>query len=58
MAERPRGFRRLVAAVVLVVVGVLAAGAYVWRDDILRTQLDIRHRPCNFAELLPRLRER
>ena len=40
MAERPRGFRRLVAAVVLVVVGVLAAGAYVWRDDILRTQLD------------------
>ncbi len=27
-------------------------------DDILRTQLDIRHRPCNFAELLPRLRER
>jgi molybdenum cofactor biosynthesis protein B len=27
-------------------------------DDILRTQLDIRHRPCNFAELLPRLKER
>ena len=27
-------------------------------DDILRTQLDIRHKPCNFAELLPRLRER
>ncbi len=27
-------------------------------DDILRYQLDIRHRPCNFAELLPRLRER
>lgn len=27
-------------------------------DDILVTQLDIRHRPCNFAELLPRLRER
>ena len=26
-------------------------------DDILHTQLDIRHRPCNFAELLPRLRE-
>jgi molybdenum cofactor biosynthesis protein B len=24
---------------------------------ILRTQLDIRHSPCNFAELLPRLRE-
>jgi len=26
-------------------------------DEILRAQLDIRHRPCNFAELLPRLRE-
>ncbi len=26
-------------------------------DMILREQLDIRHRPCNFAELLPRLRE-
>jgi molybdenum cofactor biosynthesis protein B len=26
-------------------------------DDILKDQLDIRHRPCNFAELLPRLRE-
>ncbi len=24
-------------------------------DDILVMQLDIRHRPCNFAELLPRL---
>lgn len=26
-------------------------------DDILHHQLDIRHRPCNFVELLPRLRE-
>ena len=26
-------------------------------DDILATQLDIRHKPCNFAELIPRLRE-
>jgi molybdenum cofactor biosynthesis protein B len=26
-------------------------------DEILKPQLDIRHRPCNFAELLPRLRE-
>ncbi|NKB48141.1 MAG: molybdenum cofactor biosynthesis protein B [Alphaproteobacteria bacterium] len=26
-------------------------------DDILADQLDIRHRPCNFAELLPRLIE-
>ena len=25
--------------------------------EILRYQLDIRHRPCNFAELLPRLQE-
>jgi molybdenum cofactor biosynthesis protein B len=27
-------------------------------DEILQHQLDIRHRPCNFAELLPRLQER
>ena len=26
-------------------------------DEILEAQLDSRHRPCNFAELLPRLRE-
>jgi len=26
-------------------------------DDILASQLDIRHRPCNFVELMPRLRE-
>ena len=26
-------------------------------DLILKDQLDIRHKPCNFAELLPRLRE-
>ena len=26
-------------------------------DGILRDQLDIRNRPCNFAELIPRLRE-
>ncbi len=26
-------------------------------DDILATQLDIRWRPCNFVELMPRLRE-
>ncbi|MCB9728599.1 MAG: molybdenum cofactor biosynthesis protein B [Deltaproteobacteria bacterium] len=25
-------------------------------DEILRSQLDIDHRPCNFAELLPRMR--
>jgi molybdenum cofactor biosynthesis protein B len=27
-------------------------------NGILATQLDIRHRPCNFVELLPRLLER
>lgn len=27
-------------------------------DGILKSQLDIRHRPCNFVELLPRLDER
>ncbi|MCC9622752.1 molybdenum cofactor biosynthesis protein B [Thalassospira sp. MA62] len=27
-------------------------------DDILTYQLDIRHRPCNFVELMPRLNER
>lgn len=27
-------------------------------DQILAFQLDSRHRPCNFVELLPRLRER
>ena len=27
-------------------------------NGILATQLDSRHRPCNFVELMPRLRER
>ena len=27
-------------------------------DMILKDQLDIRHRPCNFVELMPRLKER
>ena len=27
-------------------------------DDILVSQLDNRHRPCNFVELMPRLNER
>lgn len=26
-------------------------------DDILKFQLDARHRPCNFIELIPRLKE-
>ena len=27
-------------------------------DDLLRYQLDIRHRPCNFIEIIPRLNEK
>ena len=27
-------------------------------DDILVWQLDVRHRPCKFVELMPRLKER
>jgi molybdenum cofactor biosynthesis protein B len=27
-------------------------------DGILASQLDSRHRPCNFVELMPRLREK
>jgi len=27
-------------------------------DDILKWQLDIRYRPCNFVEIMPRLMER
>jgi molybdenum cofactor biosynthesis protein B len=26
-------------------------------DEILRYQLDARHSPCNFVELMPRLKE-
>lgn len=27
-------------------------------DEILKSQLDFRHKPCNFVELMPRLREK
>tara|TARA_Y100000590_G_scaffold26433_1_gene29764 strand:- start:27 stop:557 length:531 start_codon:yes stop_codon:yes gene_type:complete len=27
-------------------------------DEILKFQLDIRHKPCNFIELIPRLKEK
>jgi molybdenum cofactor biosynthesis protein B len=27
-------------------------------DKLIRWQLDVRHRPCNLAELIPRLKER
>tara|TARA_B100000579_G_scaffold191457_1_gene156413 strand:- start:59 stop:589 length:531 start_codon:yes stop_codon:yes gene_type:complete len=50
-------------------VGVLANATFIFAlpgstgacrdawDEILEKQLDNRHRPCNFAELIPRLRE-
>ena len=49
---------------------VIARGTYIFAlpgsngavkdgwDKILAAQLDSRHRPCNFVELMPRLRER
>ncbi|MDO9433745.1 MAG: DUF3089 domain-containing protein [Phenylobacterium sp.] len=40
MADRPRGFKRLVTAGVILTLLVVAAAAFVWRDDILRTRLD------------------
>lgn len=40
MAARPKGFKRLVFASVLVLAALIAAAAFVWRDDILRTSLD------------------
>jgi len=27
-------------------------------DGILKAQLDSRHKPCNFVQIMPRLRER
>ncbi len=41
---------------IFVVPGSPGACRDAW-DGILGHQLDIRHKPCNFAELLPRLRE-
>lgn len=50
-------------------VGAVAGGTYVFAlpgstgacrdawDGILSSQLDVRYRPCNFAEILPRLSE-
>jgi molybdenum cofactor biosynthesis protein B len=50
-------------------IGGVAAGTYLFAlpgspgacrdawDDILRFQLDSRHRPCNLVELMPRLQE-
>ena len=51
-------------------VGGVAGGTYLFAlpgspsackdgwDDILQYQLDIRHRPCNFVEIMPRLMEK
>ena len=51
-------------------IGCVARGTYVFAlpgstgavndawDGILAAQLDSRHRPCNFVELMPRLLER
>ena len=50
--------------------GVLAKGKYIFAlpgssggvtdawDGILKYQLDINHKPCNFVELIPRLKEK
>src|SRR5690606_29608321 len=43
-------------AVVFCLPGSANACATGW-DRILRAQLDLRTRPCNFAELIPRLKE-
>lgn len=40
MAERPKGFKRGVAAVGFLILLILGAGIFVWRDDIMRTGLD------------------
>lgn len=40
MADRPKGFKRLVTAGVILALLLVASAAFVWRDDILRTRLD------------------
>jgi hypothetical protein len=40
MAERPRRLRRWMLAGLLALAALVAAAAFVWRDDILRTSLD------------------
>jgi molybdenum cofactor biosynthesis protein B len=45
------------ATVIFCMPGSTGACRTAW-DRILRDQLDNRHRPCNFVELLPRLTER
>lgn len=40
MAERPKGFKRWLAAGLAALTAVLVAAGFVWRDDIQRTALD------------------
>lgn len=40
MAERPKGFKRGIAAAALVIMAVLTVAAFIWRDDIMRNGLD------------------
>jgi hypothetical protein len=40
MAHRSKGLRIWLLAILVVIVGLLGAAAWVWRDDILRTGLD------------------
>jgi hypothetical protein len=40
MAERPKGFPRGVAAIAFLILLILGAGIFIWRDDIMRTGLD------------------
>ncbi len=40
MADRPKGFKRLVTAGVILALLLVAGAAFAWRDDILRTRLD------------------
>lgn len=40
MADRPKGFRRIVALVIVLIGVILGVSAFIWRDDILRTSLD------------------
>lgn len=40
MTDRPKGFKRLVTAGVILALLLVAGAAFVWRDDILRTRLD------------------
>ncbi|MBR7620041.1 DUF3089 domain-containing protein [Phenylobacterium sp. 20VBR1] len=40
MAQRPKGFKRLVSAAVVLFLGLVVMAAFVWRDDIASNALD------------------